>query len=394
MHRMNRRALRLVVAFFVFGTHASALRADRSRSMQDARGATASSPSQPRPITIASAPVLRITEELVGGSSSPLSSVTAVAWIPGGAIAVGTARPPAIHLCDARGRYLRGVGRRGSGPGEYQMITWMKTCGTDSLFVYDGNSKRLSVFSSDGKFARQVMPTLRDGRFPSMLDCNRASSFMYRGWFDGEIPVSNSGPHRSTIRIALMDRGGRETRLIGVFPSEDRYSFQRSDGPRPLGRQTFVALGSRHAFIAAADAYEIFAFPLDTARADTIRVSHTPRKVTADIRSEYVRSVLDRAPNENVRRRVAESLRSLQFPDVLPPYASMVVDALDQVWVQDYPMGQKVNTWRVFDVGMRTHRITQMPFGFRPYEIASDLVLGVSVDADGAESIEIRKLSR
>ncbi|MEP6763941.1 MAG: 6-bladed beta-propeller [Gemmatimonadaceae bacterium] len=58
-----------------------------------------------------------------------------------------------IHV-DATGKVLGTAGRKGSGPGEFQRIGWFGIGVNDSLYVWDDQLRRVSVFSSDGKFKR------------------------------------------------------------------------------------------------------------------------------------------------------------------------------------------------------------------------------------------------
>jgi len=61
-----------------------------------------------------------------------------------------------LHLCDrATGAFVRSVGRRGSGPGEFRRLEWVQRRG-DALYVYDGELRRLSVLALDGTFRRTL----------------------------------------------------------------------------------------------------------------------------------------------------------------------------------------------------------------------------------------------
>jgi hypothetical protein len=70
-----------------------------------------------------------------------------------GRIVVANAGTSELRIFDSTGRYLRAVGRRGSGPGEYQGALGLTPAGRDSLIVYDAGSGRFSVLDQEGEYA-------------------------------------------------------------------------------------------------------------------------------------------------------------------------------------------------------------------------------------------------
>jgi len=57
-----------------------------------------------------------------------------------------------IKVYDQNGKYLRTIGRKGQGPGEFQRITRIQILTSDNLLVYNSKTRRLSFFSLDGLF--------------------------------------------------------------------------------------------------------------------------------------------------------------------------------------------------------------------------------------------------
>jgi len=60
-----------------------------------------------------------------------------------------------ITVFDSAGRYLHTIGRRGSGPGEFNQPMQMGVRPGDTLLVFDVGLRRLSEFAPDGRFLRQ-----------------------------------------------------------------------------------------------------------------------------------------------------------------------------------------------------------------------------------------------
>ena len=64
-----------------------------------------------------------------------------------------TVDPGAIAKYDHRGAFIRAIGRRGGGPGEFDDISALAVSPQDSLYVMH-HDRRMSVLGSDGSFVR------------------------------------------------------------------------------------------------------------------------------------------------------------------------------------------------------------------------------------------------
>src|SRR5690606_20588771 len=59
-----------------------------------------------------------------------------------------------IKVFDAQGRFLRTVGRKGAGPGEFEGATGLYVSDADTLHVLGWGTSRHSVFAPDFSFVR------------------------------------------------------------------------------------------------------------------------------------------------------------------------------------------------------------------------------------------------
>ncbi|MGQ0764374.1 MAG: 6-bladed beta-propeller [Gemmatimonadota bacterium] len=62
---------------------------------------------------------------------------------------------PLVYEYDSSGKFLRSIGRRGSGPGEFGFIRRLFQDASDSLYVID-LARRMSLFDPDGKHVRSM----------------------------------------------------------------------------------------------------------------------------------------------------------------------------------------------------------------------------------------------
>lgn len=72
-----------------------------------------------------------------------------------GFIYIAFQRPTFIKKYDINLKFIKDMGRKGQGPGEFLGPLMMSVCG-DSLYVYDRGLKRISVFDSSGYFCNSI----------------------------------------------------------------------------------------------------------------------------------------------------------------------------------------------------------------------------------------------
>lgn len=73
-----------------------------------------------------------------------------------GSTYVAAARSGAPQAFDRQGRYLRSLGRTGSGPTEFRSSSAFALGPDDSLAVFDGGNARINIFDGDLRFARSI----------------------------------------------------------------------------------------------------------------------------------------------------------------------------------------------------------------------------------------------
>lgn len=115
-----------------------------------------------------------------------------------------TSNPGEIFVYDARGRYLRSLGRRGGGPGEFEVITELAIARGDTVHVFDGKLRRRTVISPDGAFVR------------SSASRGTVSEAVVR--VDGTIAVNLASPDPELfgLPIHILDPSGRIVRSFGA----------------------------------------------------------------------------------------------------------------------------------------------------------------------------------
>jgi hypothetical protein len=348
--------------------------------------------------TVASQPALSIGS-LDGPAETQLGRVTGVVRLRDGTIVVADDAAPALRFFDRDGRHLRSVGRRGSGPGEFEQIGGLWRFAGDSLAVWDLRQSRLSIFSPAGELVRTALPRPGPpGAFAPMHGVFSDGSFVLgSGMNMGEIFAGGSRRFRDTVVLVRYGAEGRALDTIGRFPGDERDAEVAGTGfslnPVPFGRRTFIAVSGRHGYVVAGDA-QVAVLEPGGRRSSILRQRSAPSPVTPEDISAFRQGTLA-AASPGDRPGVETRLRSLRYPETKAPFAGLEVDDHDRAWlrVQDVPDG-RASRWMVLSPTGELLARVELPPGFVLHQVDEDGVLGVSRGASDEPYVQFYPLSR
>jgi hypothetical protein len=331
--------------------------------------------------SLSEGPVVSIGRE-DGPQEYLLDRVRAALLLPDHRILVANGGTNQLRYFDSSGTYLYSVGRNGSGPGEFNFI--VSVClARDSLVVFDGGQSRISVFSISGDLGR----TLTLGRTPL------SRPFMLWVFADGRILAAQlvfdgggAGLRRERTQVVYRrySPNGAVLDSLGVFLLGENYSESSTIAPgasratdAPFGRRASTNVSGSRLYYASSETYDIQVFD-SAGRLDRIIRRPVPnRPVTSrDIEAFKARFVEGSGPGSWNRRIVG----ALEFPETMPAFGTVVVDALDNVWVAEYSGEGRVDRtgrWTVFDPGGHMLGVVEIPRGGRVTDIGADYLMGV-----------------
>jgi hypothetical protein len=101
------------------------------------------------------APELRIGGSNATAPEYEFTTVRGIAIGPNGAIYVTQGQEQEIRVYDAQGKYVRTVGRKGGGPGEFTGLGSIGFVG-DTLYTTDFQLRRITLFNADGSLITTI----------------------------------------------------------------------------------------------------------------------------------------------------------------------------------------------------------------------------------------------
>jgi hypothetical protein len=273
-----------------------------------------------------------------------------------------------IKVFGPDGSYIRTIGRKGHGPGEFEVATGMRFDPRNRLWVLNQGNQRYSVFDTSGALLRE---------FPRYM-ASRTLEWRYGVFgptgdlFDELSYPTSSGFQRRCARYDTLRAEFVDTLPLPVLPEDTPFGWGRVM-PTPLGWWVGVATDYR--------LWEL------TRAGDTVRV----------LEREYQPVGLPTAQRDSIReamrllRERARGAVSLPIPQHQRVFDAFFVDNHGYVWVQlSRTPDQKATSLDVFDPEGRYLGAVRAPSAVEktpPPVVRDDRMAFVTTNALGAQFV-------
>ncbi len=245
-----------------------------------------------------------------------------------------------IKVFDAQGKYLRAIGRKGSGPGEFGRIFDLTLLPDGRLLVTDFETRRTSFFSPEGEFL---------------------SSFQWKKFFSQVHLVTNSSytvnemvatEDMRELWVKTIDFNGEELVTFGkfVYPEfkmirQGEMAFSTSVPYSP--RSVFVGDQERQLFYHCLnDTYIIEVYDGDGKLVRKIDLPYEPPPVTREDVEEFLSRFKDRPDSP-----FAEMAKDMDLPKVKTVTERMIIDNWGNLWVKtNEDRKESEKTFTAFDI--------------------------------------------
>ena len=124
-------------------------------------------------------------------------------------IAVFDATAPTLRLFDASGEYVRTLGRKGSGPGEYVHANGLAFLPDGRLAIWDAPTSRITVFMQTGEVERAWEPPVTGWQVSDALSPVEGHALMVRAAIMGSPRTDRPGPPEMRGAYFMYDSTGR-----------------------------------------------------------------------------------------------------------------------------------------------------------------------------------------
>jgi hypothetical protein len=256
---------------------------------------------------------------------------------------------PSLALFDSAGRFVKKVAGRGTGPGEFLMVSRPFAYRGDSVAMWDFGQRRISVFDANGTFARTaavIVPRVHwpPGTMPSQ-SCCRVASALPDGSFVLEFPsviARAPGPPRyGMLTLARVRADGAPLDTIGTF-RDYRYVYDASAPSKTQRlhltmRFEFVTLGDT--VIGGNGEGQFLLRVVRGSAPDTIWLAGTAVPVTDSLKAAFAQAYRDEfARNPKIFEGRVDDMFEGEYAEFLPAYTRVTSDAAGRIWLGQWSL--------------------------------------------------------
>lgn len=342
-------------------------------------------------------PILSIGSE--SDSGEQFGQIQDVLRLADGGLIVAEGSTAELRVYTDSGRYLRSIGRRGEGPGEFIGLGLVRTYRGDSLLAYDYQLRRISIFDRDGRFGRAVNLHPPDGTFPDIEGATLDGGFI---GLSNEFPSGaiKSGTVRNPMRLFRFGPEGELVDTLGAFPGYETGIYNETNGNNhmrisftiPFGHQTSVAVRPAETLVGANDSYEIRTYDAQGDIRRILRREIPPVPVTKQM-IETVNAEEDAQnprPDPASRERVAKLRAVIVYPRTLPAFRDFHVDDSGYLWVRSFNApGDSIPRFTVFDSTGQMLGDVEAPRHFEVTGIGAEYLLGIWKDDNEVQHVRM-----
>ena len=276
-----------------------------------------------------------------------------------GRIYVADAGAEHLKVFGPDGKFVRTIGRKGQGPGEFQGPEFVEI-GSSRIFVWEAMNRRISIFDAEGKFLASA--PFSPGSFGvfirmSVLPDGRLIVHYERGLSSG---VEDRVPDRQTHVIELLSPDARAPRTLlekEVKSSRLVWNPEYNANVRvPFPYHPTLNMEVTTAGVLAVGYSEKYMLEIhspDKGRSGAFVRPYSPIRLSEKDEQDHfgrfrmtvfkdgLKTILPKAPEV--------ILKNTEFPEKLPPYRGIIADGEGRFLVQVYVESRATNIFDVFD---------------------------------------------
>jgi hypothetical protein len=335
-----------------------------------------------------------------GGANAPeqysFSASPFLAVDQDGAIYARVAPDAAVFVFDAQGIFVRRIGRRGEGPGEFQQADGHGFIG-DTLWVRNWPTPRISLFTKDGSHISTRRTPYDFGR--SFSSPSGISGFLPGGRAFADPPSPVLGvDDRIRLPLLIGPRNMQRPDTVVLLTNPRGFHVPR------VGSWAYDPMPASPLFAVSSRGSGFVTVTWDDAEHGSMKV----RLVEPDGRLRWERSLpiarmlVPRSVRDSIiavaaskarpqieaaRRRGQPITGSLQdlaaagldLPRYYPPARRVVLGVDESVWIEQ-TIGLGTGSWLVLDSAGRPSFQVQTPRGFKVHEATTSALWGITTD--------------
>lgn len=328
-----------------------------------------------------------------GAPQDVFSQITDMALFADGSILVSDRIARELRVFDPAGAFVRSIGRPGEGPGEFSSPPSVAGISGDTVFTFDRQASRVSVFERDGDLLNTVTVRPDDVGLADVVVRLSDGTFLVQSrWSDPDAAVAfhDMRLELDSAVVFRVDADGMVLDTIEVIADRARARIVQDAGQgqvrtmqanTPHSVRAVVASSGEGSIVGHTGEFELRARSEEGAADFVLRVRGVEHPATAaEIRTRQEAAIRERMGDQELE----PNLRRLNLdflPETLPSFANALVSEAGNIWVglTEYDLSDGTD-WLVFDGEGVLLGSVRTPPEFRLRSIRTDYLVGFVLD--------------
>jgi hypothetical protein len=224
---------------------------------------------------------------------SPPFTAPGMAFISGSSVLLADNDVMQIVRIDSTGKVTQRFGGKGGGPGEFRSISWMGSGTGDSIYVWDGQLRRLSVFSAGGAFVRTELPEHTLQR-PMVFGRMANGHWLVVTRTEREQRINGTDVTQTFLQVGSAPTVRQAPTPLAEVPSKRHVGIKKGDFTEfrelPAMDMSYVAACDNGFLVGAGAAREIRAYERNGRLVRAIQARREPTTFTGGARTRTIES--------------------------------------------------------------------------------------------------------
>lgn len=236
-----------------------------------------------------------------------------------------------IKMLDSEGNFVKIIGSKGQGPGEFLQSSTFGFLPNGNLIVLDYRNYRTAYFDKTGVFLRSH----KWNRFRFNLFLAADSVYV-------SVDSEDGGKKR---KVKLFSNSGQELLTFFDYLEQKRYKSEKVNTNIPFTPSSIIAgdIKNLRLYHCTGETYNIDMYDLDGNLVRKITRPYDLIPLTRELMDDYWQKILDTQSNERIKEYIYRSKKEVPVPDNYPVTGKMLVDNNCNLWVQTYEKREENN---------------------------------------------------
>jgi hypothetical protein len=301
----------------------------------------------------------------------------------------------AIRFFSADGDFLKSTVTRGHGPEELGSVGRLQRLQGDSLVLVDRTQNRAIVLGDGGNWARSLQFSHAMVGYGQVIGRTKSGTWLaVRDAWSSSTETITPGIHRNAGAVFLLalEENGVDS-IIGLPGTDVAFADLGGRSVRgvvPYGRTLSVATSADRIYVGTADYPGVAVYDEAGRLREILRNAEASLTLADEDMDRFSSGYLSGSEDEQMRQALAIYLQNVPLPKEKAPYARVLVDADQNVWLGpiETPTGSLGN-WHVFRAsGEYVGEVTVLS-SLRILEVGTSYVLGRWRDELGIETVRV-----